>query len=48
MGDAEIQGFKRPPPEGGTLAGTDSLSTATVVRTLAGGLSTTGWTIGAG
>jgi RNA-directed DNA polymerase len=44
----KYKGVERPPPEGSTLAGTDNLSSVTVVRTLAGGLSTTGWTIGAG
>ena len=48
MGDEEIQEVEGSPSDGGTLAGTGSLSPATVVRTLDGWLSTAGWTIGAG
>ena len=48
MGDAEIQEVERSPPEGDALAGADSPPSALSVCPLAGGFSTSGWTIGAG
>jgi hypothetical protein len=48
MGDAEIQEVERSPPEGDALARADSPPSALSLCPLAGGVSTSGWTIGSG